>query len=149
MSAKGFLLINLALAFYNIGSIWAHEVDIFRSWQLLDPDTFHRVQSLHWRKLPYWVFAPAGLTLFGSVVLIWYHPARSPSWGIWGNVACQIAAHILTAAFWGPWQASLSRDPRGPAGPYLMKILSTHWIRTLLVNAYGLILIAWAIDVLP
>jgi hypothetical protein len=130
MTVHGFLLTNLAMAFYNIGAIWAHEIDIFRSWRLLDPDTFHRVQSLRWRKLPYWVFVLAGLTLAGSIVLVWHHPPQSPARGIWGNITCQIAAIILTAAFWGPWQASLSRDPRGPAGPYLVQILSTHWIRT-------------------
>ena len=26
------LVLNLALAFYNVGTIWAHEIDIFRSW---------------------------------------------------------------------------------------------------------------------
>jgi hypothetical protein len=31
-----FLLLNLALAFYNVGTIWAHEIDIFRSWKLLE-----------------------------------------------------------------------------------------------------------------
>lgn len=30
-----FLLLNLALGFYNLGTIWAHEIDIFRSWDLL------------------------------------------------------------------------------------------------------------------
>jgi hypothetical protein len=28
---------------------------------------------------------------------------------------------------------------------HLSKILSNHWIRTLLISAYGLILLAWAI----
>ena len=47
--------------------------------------------------------------------------------------------------FLGPWQAKLSRDDRGPASPYLEKILATHWLRTLLINAYAGILLAWAI----
>ena len=148
MNTNIFLLLNVALASYDVGAIWAHEVDIFRSWKLLDPETFHRVQSLHWRKLPYWVFAPVALTLIGSITLIWYHPPGSPAWAIWGGLACQLAPHILTAALWGPWQAKLSKDDRGPASPYLAKILSTHWIRTLLINVYGLILLAWAIHVL-
>jgi hypothetical protein len=53
MNPAVFLLWNLALAFYNVGTIWAHEVDIFRSWTLVAPGTFHRVQAAHWRKLPY------------------------------------------------------------------------------------------------
>jgi hypothetical protein len=57
LNPKVFLLLNLALAFYNVGTIWAHEMDIFRSWKLLDPSNFHAVQRVHWRKLPYWVCA--------------------------------------------------------------------------------------------
>jgi len=56
LDPKVFLLLDLALAFSNVGTIWAHEMDIFRSWKLLDPSNFHAVQRLHWRKLPYWVY---------------------------------------------------------------------------------------------
>lgn len=141
------LLLNVALAFYLVGAIWAIEVDIFRSWRLVSAHDFHAVQTVHWRKLPYWVFAPLGLALVGSVVLLWYHPPNSPAWAMWGNLACQVCSHVLTAIFWGPWQARLSRDDRGPASPYLTKILATHWVRTLLINAYAGILLAWAICV--
>ena len=42
---------------------------------------------------------------------------------------------------------SLSRDSSGSRSPYLAKILKTHWLRTLLVNAYAAILLAWTIIV--
>src|SRR5579863_981730 len=114
MSPNAFLLLNLALAFYLVGAIWAIEVDIFRSWKIVGQKEFHTVQSVHWRKLPYWVFAPLGLALVGSIALIWYHPENSPAWAIWGNLACQLVSHVLTALFWGRWQAQLSTDERGP-----------------------------------
>lgn len=148
MNPATFLLLNLALAFYNIGTIWAHEVDIFRSWRLVAPESFHRIQTVHWRKLPYWVLLPVGLALAGSVGLIWYRPAGSPVWAVWSAPACQVAAHTLTALLWGRWQAKLSRDPLGSASPWLAKILSTHWIRTLLINGYGFILLLWTIECL-
>jgi hypothetical protein len=121
MRSDTFLLLNLALSFYLVGAIWAHEVDIFRSWALIGASDFRKVQSVHWHKLPYWVFAPLALALMGSVILVWFHPSESPSWGIWGNLACQIASHALTAIYWGKWQAKLSQDERGPASPYLKK----------------------------
>ena len=144
MSPTGFFLLNLVLAFYNAGTIWAHEVDIFRTWKLIGPDQFHLVQRTHWRKLPYWIFAPVGFGLAGGIALIWFHPAGSPFWGIWGGVSCQILSLVLTAIFWGRWQGQLARDGRGPQSPYLDKILKTHWVRTLLINANALILLAWA-----
>jgi hypothetical protein len=116
-----FLLLNLALAFYLVGCVWAHEVDIFRSWRLLDAEAFHRVQSAHWRKLPYWIFAPLGVALAGSIALALYHPPDSPAWAIWGNVGCLALSFVLTALTWGPWQARLSKDPLGSGSPYLAK----------------------------
>jgi hypothetical protein len=145
VNASVFLVLNLALAFYPVGAIWAIEIDIFRSWKLVGQTEFHTVQSAHWHKLPYWIFAPLGLALVGSIVLIWYHPEISPHWAIWGILTCQLLSHLLTAIYWGRWQAKLGTDERGPSSPYLTKILSTHWVRTLLFNAYGLILLAWTI----
>jgi hypothetical protein len=148
MNGNAFLLLNLALSFYLVGAIWAIEIDIFKSWKLIGPKDFQTVQSAHWHKLPYWIFTPLGLALIGSIALIWYHPEISPNWAIWGNLISQLTSHLLTAIFWARWQAQLSRDDRGPTSPYLAKILATHWIRTLLINAYGLILLAWAIHAL-
>ena len=144
MGATGFFLLNLALGFYNAGTIWAHEVDIFRTWKLIGPEQFHRVQRTHWLKLPYWIFTPVGLGLLGGIGLIRFHPSHSPAWGIWGGVSCQMLSLILTAIFWGRWQGQLARDPKGPDSPYLAKILKTHWLRTLLISANALILLAWA-----
>lgn len=145
MNPKSFLLLNLALAFYNAGAIWAHEVDIFRSWQLLDPATFRRAQELHWRKLPYWVFAPVGLSFAGALALFWYRPAPSPAWILPAAFAVQLASHLLTATLWGPWQAKLSHDNRGASSPYLARILATHWIRTALINLYAVLLLLWTL----
>jgi hypothetical protein len=145
VSPTGFLVLNLALACYNVGTIWAHEVDIFRSWKLVDPTTFHRVQRAHWRKLPYWVLFPFGLALVGSIALVWYQPADTPRWTVWSALSAQLAAHVLTLFLWARWQAKLSRDELGSQSPYLAKILSTHWIRTLLINAHALILLVWVL----
>jgi hypothetical protein len=145
MNPSVILLANLALSFYLVGCIWAHEVDIFRNWKALDPENFHRVQAIHWRKLPFWVFAPLALALAGSVWLIAHHPARSPAWAIWGALGCQLASHLLTAVMWGPWQARLSRDPEGGRSRYLALIIRTHWIRTSLISGYAACLLGWAV----
>ncbi len=78
-------------------------------------------------------------------MLIWHHPVRFPTWAIYGAIFCQGLSIILTAIFWGRWQAMLARDPLGPESPYLTRILRTHWVRTLLINAYALLLLAGAI----
>ena len=145
MSPGAFLLANLALAFYLTGVIWAHEIDIFRTWKLIGAEEFLHVQTVHWRKLPFWVFVPLGFALIGSIALVWFHPAGSPRWAIWASLGFQLLSHLLTALFWGRWQAKLSKDPLGPASPWLRKFLATHWIRTLLINGYAFTLFAWAL----
>jgi hypothetical protein len=140
-----FLLLNLALAFYNVGTIWAHEVDIFRSWKLASAESFHTIQDVHWRKLPYWIFTPVGAALAGGIVLLWYHPPTTAPWAIPGARVCQVLALALTALFWGRWQARLATDPRGSYSPYLDRILRTHWIRTALISGYAGLLLTAAI----
>ena len=148
MSKETFLVFNLALAFYNVGTIWAHEIDIFRSWRLLDPKTFHSVQSLHWKKIPYWVFIPVGIALAGSIVLFWYHPDSIPVAEVVFTFVFQLLSLVLTAFFGGRWQAKLSKDESGGASLWLGKILKTHWIRTALINAYALMLLYMTIQTL-
>jgi hypothetical protein len=80
-----------------------------------------------------------------AIALFWYHPAGSPAWAIAGNCICQAASLALTARFWGRWQAALSQDPRGAESVYLTLILRTHWVRTALINASALFLLAGAI----
>ena len=148
MNAKVFLLLNLSLGFYNVGTIWAHEIDIFRTWKLIDRAQFHQVQRVHFRKLGYWIFTPVILALAGSLALIWYRPAGSPAWCVWTALMLQLLSIILTSALWGPWQARLAKDERGPESPYIAKILKTHWLRTLLINGYAIVLLIWTIRVL-
>jgi hypothetical protein len=145
LNASTFLFLNLALAFYNVGTIWAHEVDIFRSWKLLNESSFRDVQSTHWRKLPYWIFAPVAIALICGVKLLSWHPAGAPRWSIVGALSSQALSLVLTAFLWGPWQAKLAKDPLGPRSPYLARILRTHWIRTLLISVYALMLLVAAI----
>ena len=144
---KVFLLLNLAIGFYNIGTIWAHEVDIFRSWRYAGA-SFHQIQEVHWRKLPYWVLAPVALAYAGAIALIWFHPPGSPIWAIVAVFGCQTVSLVLTALFWGKWQAALSRDPAGAESLYLSRILRTHWLRTALITVSGLALLAWSVIVL-
>ena len=139
-----FLILDLALAFYNVGTIWAVEIDIFRSWKLVGAD-FHKVQQAHWKKLPYWIFTPIALAFLGSIVLFWYHPAGSPVWAMWGVFTAQLVSSLLTMMFWGHWQRKLSKDPHGSESIYLSKILRTHWVRTLLINTYAFILLVWVL----
>lgn len=143
---RALLLIDLLVGGYNFGTIWAHEVDIFRSWRLVG-EHFSEIQRVHWKKLPYWVLGPVAIGFILSVVMLWLRPSGSPVWGVWGSFGVQVASGVLTGATWGRWQASLARDPRGAQSPYLDRILATHWIRTTLYTANAIVVLLWTIAV--
>ena len=46
MTAELLLVLVVALAWYDVGTIWAHEVDIFRSWLLVSPESFRTVDAI-------------------------------------------------------------------------------------------------------
>jgi hypothetical protein len=142
-----FLLANVALAFAIAGFVWAHQVEIFRSWRLIDAKSFRAVHAAHWHTLPTWV-VPIGLGLAGSIALIWYHPAGTPAWAIWASVLCQILTQILTLFFWGRWQTQLRSDSNGPDSPVLDRLIRTHWLRAILISAYAAILFVWTVTLL-
>ncbi len=145
-----FLIVNLAIGFYAVGIVWANEIDIFRSWQYVhDAADFRAVWHAHWVKLWSWALIPVSLEFAGSIVLIFFHPAGSPAWAIWGNFTCQLASIVLAGFLWERWQAKLYKDPLGSKSPYLAKILKTHWMRASLTTAYAMILLAWVLIVSP
>ena len=142
-----FLLANLALAFFVAGFVWAHQIEIFRAWRLLDAASFRAVHAAHFRTLPLWIAAIV-LGAAGSVALIGYHPAGSPAWAIRSGIALQVLTQALTVRFWGRWQSTLRTDPAGPASPHLRRLIRTHWLRAVLVTAYAGVLAAWVVLVL-
>jgi hypothetical protein len=91
-------------------------------------------------------FTPVGIALVGSIGLIWYHPTGSPDWAIWGVSIVQVLSLTLTAIFLGPWQSKLSKDRHGSKSLYLANILTTHWLRTFLINASAFLLLAWVLQ---
>ncbi len=144
MSSIILLLSTVALSFYGVGVIWVMELDVFRTWALLnDIEELNRVRGAHWKKLPYFVFAPIGLLLILNILLLWYHPATTPSSLIWLALCLHLLSDVLTAFMSGRWQARLTFEHHGPESPLLTQLINTHWIRTLLVTLNGIVLL-WA-----
>src|SRR5262245_19707461 len=88
------LALRLVQRRHHLGARGRHLPD----WRLVPAASFHAVQTIHWHKLPYWVFLPVGLTLLGSTVLVWYHPPLVPRLALVGNAVCQLLSVVLTDA---------------------------------------------------
>ena len=138
------VLINLAVAFYNVAVIWLMQLDIFPTWRFIPTSEFGRVQGQHFWRLFLVVFPKAGLAIVLAFLLYRLRPPGLPSQALKLGVVIQISLWLLTALLWGRWQGQIAlpgSEPvpvLGPANYALyQKMLSTHWVRVALITAYG------------
>jgi len=99
--------VNLSLAFYNTVQFGTRN-RYFQNRKWLMPE-IHAVQRTHWRKLPYWVFIPVGLSCRAQSLIL-YHPDKIAIWK-YGPLLLPIPLTTFLLHFLGPWQARLSKDP--------------------------------------
>jgi hypothetical protein len=143
--SRWLLLVAFALGAYGTGLIWAMELSVFRSWQLIgDPGSFDRVRAAHWRQVPYYVFAPIGVLFIATIALLVHHPPSVAATPLWTSFALQLASHVLTGMTWGRWQARIALEHQHRDSPYLARIVRTHWIRTALVTL-NMFALGWAV----
>ncbi|MGI8691034.1 MAG: hypothetical protein ACR2M3_20835 [Thermomicrobiales bacterium] len=133
------LLITLAASCYSVGTIWMVQV----SWRLFAyvgpaefPD-YHRAWWLGPRGIQPIVFPLAGLAFLGSVAEFRWRPSHASVAAVWLSLTLQVLAYVLTAAWWGRWQAQLHRVrlDDGSLNPLYQRLLSTHWLRVALLTA--------------
>jgi hypothetical protein len=133
------LLVTLVTSWYSVGTIWMVQV----SWRLfarVGPQEFpayHRAWWLGRRGIQPVVFPLAGVALIGTIAEFWVRPAHAPIAAVWLSLAFQGLAYLLTAAWWGRWQAQLDwvRRENGTLNPDYERLLSTHWLRVALLTA--------------
>ncbi len=141
--AQWVLILTLAASFYDVGTIWMTQFG-WRLWPCVAPGDFSAYHAAWWSMIKPVIFPVAAIAFFGSIALIWWRPDGVDSASVWINVAVQLAVYILTAAFWGRWQAQThyARLPSGALDPMYIRVMSTHWIRGALITANGL-LVFW------
>ncbi|MGH9686870.1 MAG: hypothetical protein ACRD5K_07255 [Candidatus Acidiferrales bacterium] len=132
------LLATLVLAWYHVGIVWLVQTVSWPIFAHVGQNEFEDYHLAWWHGIRYVILAPSALNLVGAIVLLRFVPEGVPVWLLWLALALYLLMTILTAAWWGPQQAKLT-DPRSPR---FTRILKTHWIRTALVSAFGLALLA-------
>ena len=132
------LISTVAFAWYHVGFVWLVQVvcwPLFGSVGQNEFDAYHRAW---WRGIRYILFVPSGLTFVGAILLMRWTPGGVPRWILWTALAQYILTYVLTAIWWGPQQAELTRTDT----PRFKLIVKTHWVRTALVTGYGVFMLA-------
>lgn len=136
------LAITLALSFYNVGVIWLMQMHVYPLFGLVGEDEWTGYHTMHWHRIWGVVFVPAGLTLLGAVLLVFFRPEGAPGWSLWLGLGVQVALYALTAVVWAPMQVRLGKD--GAFHPEVHEeLLRTHWLRVALITLHAA-LVMWA-----
>lgn len=134
------LLIALVVGFYNVGIIWLMQVHVYPLFGLVGEDEWVSYHTAHWHRIWGVVFVPAGLTLLGAVLLVFFRPAGVPGWSLWLGLGVQVLLYALTAVLWAPMQVRLGKRG-GSRNAVYRRLLRTHWIRVALITLYALLLL--------
>lgn len=138
--AQWVLMITFAASFYSVGTIWMTQFG-WRLWPYVAPDDFGAYHAAWWAMIKPVIFPVAAIAFFGSIALVWCRPAGVHVFLVWLNLGIQVLVYVLTAAFWGRWQAHthFARLPGGTLDPMYLRSMKTHWVRAVLITLNGLL----------
>jgi hypothetical protein len=122
---------------YHVGIIWLVQVVAWPLFGYVGRNEFEAYHAAWWRGIRYVIFVPSGLALLGMILLLHSPPLDVPVWLLWTALGLYILTYGLTAVWWGPQQAKLI-DTKSPR---FGLILRTHWIRTVLVAGFAVLLL--------
>ncbi len=142
------LLVNFAIAFYNVGTVWLVQVTCYPLWVVVGRGEFEAYHQAWWHSIWGVILGPGLFGLLGAWAMLWWPPRRVSARAVWLGIALQVAVYLLTAIWWGPLMARLGEvvDPSGTPTPLFRLLLWTHWLRVALITAYGLLMF-WMVRV--
>lgn len=131
------LILTLVFAWYHVGFVWLVQVVAWPLFGYVGANEFNAYHQAWWRGIRYILFVPSALTFIGAILLLhWTPPGVTPSI-LWVALASYILTYVLTAVWWGPEQAKLTRTDT----PRFELIIKTHWVRTALVTGYAVLML--------
>lgn len=134
------LLINLAAAFYSVGTVWLAQLN-WQLWQYVGQASFNAYHQAWFRGIWWAIFPVAGVALLGVCAQIKWCPPRVPSWVVWLALGVQIAYLAGTVFWWGPGQGKLQDAvlANGTLDPHYQFLVLTNWLRVALITVAGLL----------
>jgi hypothetical protein len=142
------LLVNFAIAFYNVGTVWLVQLSCYPLWAVVGRGEFEAYHEAWWHSIWGVILGPGLFGFMGAWAMLRWLPARVSASTVWLGIALQVAVYLLTAIWWGPLMARLVEvvDPTGTPTLLFRLLLSTHWLRVALITAYGLLMF-WMVRV--
>src|SRR6266849_4931884 len=136
-------LISLAAGCYNVGIILMTQFG-YRLWARVgraEFEDYHRAWWYGWGGIQPLSFPSGIVATLGALAQLRWRSPHIPSWLVWLNINVWIQAWVMTAVWWGRWQAQLkqARQEDGSLDPLYHRLLTTHWLRVALFAAGGVL----------
>jgi hypothetical protein len=134
------LLVNLAAAFYSVGTVWLAQLN-WQLWQYVGRASFDAYHHAWFRGIWWAIFPVAGVAVLGVCAQVRWRPPRVPVWAVWLALVLQVVTYVGTGFGWGPGQAALKEAvlPDGGLAPQYVVLLQTNWLRVALITMAGLL----------
>jgi hypothetical protein len=136
------LLINFAIAFYNVGTVWLVQLSCYPLWAVVGRGEFEVYHQAWWHSIWGVILGPGLLGFTGAWAMLWWLPERISVRAAWLGISLQVAVYLLTAVWWAPLMARLVEvvDPTGAPTQLFRLLLWSHWLRVALITAYALLM---------
>lgn len=142
MAAKWILLATFALSLIGVGQVWLVQLSSYPLWAYVGRAEFRDYHRAWWRSIWGVILGPACFTSLGAALMLKWRVAGVPAWAIWTGLGLQACFILGTAAWWGPLMARLQKPDGSLDIRRYQLLISTHWIRVIVITGYGA-LVGW------
>ena len=136
------LLINVAVAFYNVGTAWLVPLSSYPLWAFVGLKEIQDYHNAWWQSIWGPALFPAGMGFVCAVLMNRWRPKYVSARAVRLGVILQVVWVVGTAVWWAPLMMSLGSVPGEFSAIQYHELLTTHWIRVAIFTSYG-ILVFW------
>lgn len=136
------LIVTVFLAVAGVGQVWLVQLSSYRLWAFVGPREISTYHTEWWHSIWFVVIVPACLVFVASGAMLMMPPPGVPRISLEIGFALEGLLLLGTAIYWGPLMARLANSEGGLDESRYHELLRTHWIRVVIVTAYGL-LVFW------
>lgn len=121
-------LFDFALVFYVLGATFIEGFVNYRTWHLIGAVDFRAYHQAVGPRILAFLVAPHSLTLVLTFLLLWWRPEPIPLWSVWGSLALNLVALVVSMVSQIPIQRSFDR--KGLSLPELARLIRMEWLRS-------------------
>lgn len=128
----------LALAWYNVGTVWTTQRVLFPLRAFVGPGDYFGYEARFVELTQFPVVTMFSLLLLATATLLWARPLDLPEWSVWLGALLEAVTVFWTLSLEVPLQERIGRE--GFSAQLHQQIIANNWVRTAAITAHALLL---------